>query len=198
MRQRTSTDHPSARSSKTKAYLRPGAVPRGRSFAHEFTHGEMSDLDTDSVDEDNDEGGSEPMEWTEEEIVLLHWRLLQDVRHLAEPATPLDEKLSTLRWIFTEPEKDARPFSFVNCLRVVGCSPLSPIAYCGRVDSEAIREHVASNARRWLIESLASYPDWVTHALADNPAWVEAQLARNPQCINEQVKQTALQGDLFA
>lgn len=198
MRQRTSTNHPSARSSKTKASLRPGAVPRGCSFANGFTHGEMSDLDTDSVDEDNDEGGGEPMEWTEEEIVLLHWRLLQDVRHLAEPATPLDEKLSTLRWIFTEPEKDARPFSFVNCLRVVGCSPLSPIAYCGRVDSEAIREHVSSNARRWLTESLASYPDWVTHALADNPAWVEAQLARNPQCINEQVKQTALQGDLFA
>ena len=153
-------------------------------------------LDDDGLDQD--EHGLEPIDWTEEEIVFLHWRLLKDVQHLADPATPLDEKLSTLRWIFTEADKDARPFSFVNCLRVVGCSPLSPIAYCGRVDSDAIREHIVSNARRWLTESLTSYPDWVAHALADNPAWVEAQLDRNPQCINEQVRQMAIQGDLFA
>lgn len=137
-------------------------------------------------------------EWTEEEIVYLHWRLLRDVRDLADPDAPLDEKLSTLGWIFTDPDKDSRPFSFVNCLRVVGCSPLSPIAYCGRVDSEEIREHIARNAKHWLRTTLSRYPQWVTEALARNPDWVDAQLARNPQWINEQIKKLAVQGDLFA
>ena len=58
-------------------------------------------------------------EWSEDDIVLLHWRLLQEIRHLADPATPLEEKLDTLRWVFTEREKDGLPFSFVNCLREV-------------------------------------------------------------------------------
>ena len=39
-------------------------------------------------------------EWSEDDIVLLHWRLLQEIRHLADPATPLEEKLDTLRWVF--------------------------------------------------------------------------------------------------
>ena len=69
-----------------------------------------------------------PVDWSEEDVVFLHWRLLQEVRHLADPETPLEEKFDTLRWVFTEREKDGAPFSFVSCLRVVGCSPLSPIA----------------------------------------------------------------------
>jgi hypothetical protein len=137
------------------------------------------------------------MEWTEEEIVHLHWRLLQDVQHLGDPAAPLDEKLSTLRWIFTEPDKDEQPFSFVSCLRVVGCSPLSPIAYCGCVDAQEIRDQIACNVRRWLTETLAHYPPWVAQALAVNPVWFEAELARNPQWINEQVKRISTQRDLF-
>lgn len=136
-------------------------------------------------------------DWSEEEIVHLHWRLLQDVQHLGDPAAPLDEKLSTLRWVFTEPEKDKQPFSFVNCLRVVGCSPLSPIAYCGSVDAQEIRDQIACNVRRWLTETLAHYPPWVALALAANPAWFEAELTRNPQWINEQVKRISAQVDLF-
>ena len=137
-------------------------------------------------------------DWTEEEIVLLHWRLLQDVAHLCDPTAPLEEKLSTLRWVFTDPDKDEEPFSFVNCLRVVGCSPLSPIAYCGRVDAQEIRDHIASNVRCWLTQTLAHYPPWVAQALADNPTWFETELARNPQWINEQVRRMAVQDDLFA
>ena len=81
-----------------------------------------------------------PVEWSEEDIVFLHWRLLQEVSQLADPATPLAEKFDTLRWVFSEREKDGLPFSFVSCLRVVGCSPLSPIAYCGRIDTEDVRD----------------------------------------------------------
>lgn len=137
-------------------------------------------------------------EWSEDDIVLLHWRLLQEIRHLADPATPLEEKLDTLRWVFTEREKDGLPFSFVNCLRVVGCSPLSPIPYCGLVDAEEVRERIRHGLRSWLHATLARYPDWVREAVATHPEWVEARLTRNPQWINEQLKQMSVQGDLFA
>lgn len=137
-------------------------------------------------------------EWSEEEIVFLHWRLLQELSSLADPATPLEEKLDTLRWVFTEREKDRLPFSFANCLRVVGCSPLSPIAYCGCVDAEEIRFHVHARARTWLRASLHRYPAWVREAVIANPSWVERRLASNPQWINEQLKHMAEVGDLFA
>jgi hypothetical protein len=137
-------------------------------------------------------------EWSEDEIVLLHWRLLQEIRHLADPATPLEEKLDTLRWVFTEREKDGLPFSFVNCLRVVGCSPLSPIAYCGLVDAEDVRERIRHGLKPWLHATLARYPDRVREAVATHPEWVEARLTRNPRWTNEQLKQLSVQGDLFA
>jgi len=137
-------------------------------------------------------------EWSEDDIVLLHWRLLQEIRHLADPATPLEEKLDTLRWVFTEPDKDGLPFSFVNCLRVVGCSPLSPIAYCGLVDAEEVRERIRNRLKIWLNATLERYPDWVRSVVAANPEWVEARLAKNPQWINEQLKRMSAEGDLFA
>ena len=157
----------------------------------------------DPQDETDAEGaadvpGSTREPWSEDDIVLLHWRLLQEIRHLADPATPLEEKLDTLRWVFTERENDGLPFSFVNCLRVVGCSPLSPIPYCGLVDAEEVRERIRHGLRPWLHATLARYPDWVREAVATHPEWVEARLTRNPQWINEQLKQMSVQGDLFA
>jgi hypothetical protein len=137
-------------------------------------------------------------EWSEEDLVLLHWRLLQEVQHLADPETPLAEKLDTLRWVFTEREKDGLPFSFVSCLRVLGCSPLSPLPYCGLVDAEEVRDSIRSAARPWLRQSLARYPEWVRSAVLDNPDWVMARLELNPQWLNEEVRRVALEGDLFA
>ena len=110
-----------------------------RSRAPLFTAGALCYSSIDALAEDDDDtaqAGAESIDWTEQDVVFLHWRLLQEVEALADPETPLEAKLDTLRWVFTEREKDARPFSFVNCLRVVGCSPLSPIAYCGLVDAE--------------------------------------------------------------
>ena len=138
-----------------------------------------------------------PVEWSEEDIVFLHWRLLQEVSHLADPATPLAEKFDTLRWVFSEREKDGMPFSFVSCLRVVGCSPLSPITYCGLVDAEEVRDRIRHNLKAWFNATLERYPDWVCDAVVHNPTWVEARLAKNPQWINEQLKRMAVQGDLF-
>jgi hypothetical protein len=139
-----------------------------------------------------------PVEWTEEDIVFLHWRLLQEVSDLSDPETPLETKLDTLRWVFTDRNKDHQPFSFVSCLRVVGCSPLSPIAYCGLVDAEEVRDRIRHSVKAWLAATLERYPEWVREAVVRNPEWVEARLARNPQCINEQIRAQTFQGDLFA
>jgi hypothetical protein len=139
-----------------------------------------------------------PIEWSEEDIVFLHWRLLEEVSHLADPATPLEEKFDTLRWVFSEREKDGLPFSFASCLRVVGCSPLSPIAYCGLVDVEEIRDHIRHSLKAWFNASLERYPSWVRDAVVHKPAWIEARLSKNPQWINEQIKRMSVQGDLFA
>lgn len=136
--------------------------------------------------------------WSEEDIVFLHWRLLQEVSHLADPEKPLEEKFDTLRWVFTERDKDTRPFSFANCLRVVGCSPLSPVTYCGLVDVEEVRDRIRSGVKAWLFATLERYPDWVREAVVKQPEWVEERLIRNPQWINEQIKRVSSQGDLFA
>ena len=81
---------------------------------------------------------------------------------------------------------------------MVGCSPLSPIPYCGLVDAEEVRERIRHGLQAWLHATLARYPDWVREAVATHPEWVEARLTRNPQWINEQLKQMSVQGDLFA
>lgn len=138
-----------------------------------------------------------PIEWSEEDIVQLHWRLLKEVSRLADPDTPLEEKFDTLRWVFTEREKDDKPFSFASCLRVIGCSPLSPAPYCGLVDVEAVRDYIRTSSQRWLRETLNRYPPWVRDAVVSHPEWVETRLARNPQWINEEVKRVATEGDLF-
>jgi hypothetical protein len=138
-----------------------------------------------------------PVEWSEEDIVFLHWRLLQEVSHLADPDKPLEEKFDTLRWVFTEREKDGQPFSFVSCLRVVGCSPLSPIAYCGLVDAQEVRDRIENSLKAWVSATLERYPVWVREAVVQNPEWVEARLLKNPQWINEQIKRLSVQDDLF-
>lgn len=137
------------------------------------------------------------IEWSEEDVVLLHWRLLKEVGDLSDPEKPLEEKLDTLRWIFTEPDKENRPFSFVNCLKVVGCGPLSPTPYFGLMDAEEIRNRLRYQVKAWLNVTLARYPCWVREAVSTNPGWVEDRLAINPQWINEQIKRHAVEDDLF-
>lgn len=175
---------------RAHADLRLGPPDAQRSNPTARHHGVVN------VDEPDDD--ESPVEWTEEDIVFLHWRLLQEVSDLSDPETPLETKLDTLRWVFTERDKDVLPFSFVSCLRVVGCSPLSPIAYCGLVDAEEVRDRIRHSVKAWLEATLERYPEWVREAVVHNPEWVEARLARNPQWINEQLKTLTFQGDLFA
>ena len=139
------------------------------------------------------------VEWSEEDIVLLHWGLLRELRRLADPDTPLEEKLDTLAWALTDPALDDRPFSMATCIRVVGTSPLSPTPYFGVTSVDDIRDWIRANAPRWLRATLARYPEWVRQLVRSQPDWICRELSRNPQWINEQVKRrdSSRQPDLF-
>lgn len=142
---------------------------------------------------------SEKPEWTEEDVVQLHWRLLRELEKLDDPETPLADKLDTLRWVFTSPEKDKGKFSFATCLMVVGTSPLSPTPYFGKLDVETVRDWIRQHAKKWLRTTISRYPQWVQDEILDHPDWIEARLEKNPQWLNEQVKRAAesAQHDLF-
>jgi hypothetical protein len=146
-----------------------------------------------------DDPADDTPDWTEEDVVHLHWRLLLELRRLPDPETPLEEKLDTLAWALTEPTLDDRPFSFASCVRVVGISPLSPTGYFGQLDIESIRDWLRVNARNWLRSTLARYPHWIAQLIREQPNWVARQLTKNPQWINQQIKarREASQADLF-
>lgn len=143
-------------------------------------------------------GESALSQWSEEDVVLLHWRLLEELRHLQHAETPLEEKIDTLNWVFTDPDKDSAPFSFVRCLQVVGSSPLSPTPYFGAVDPEGIRDWIRANATRWMRATIERYPRWVREEIRADPEHVVRQLDRNPQWINEEIKKRSAFGDFFA
>ncbi len=88
--------------------------------------------------------------WTEEDVVQLHWRLLLELRRLADAETPLEEKIDALNWVFTEPAKESAPFSFVRCIAAVTQSPLSPTPFFGVVDVHEIKDWIRDNAGRWI------------------------------------------------
>lgn len=143
-------------------------------------------------------------EWSEAAIVQLHWVLLAELKKLADPDTPLEEKIDTLDWALS-PAGEHVPFSFAACVRVVGASPLSPIAYFGRVDVDELRDWIFVNARRWLRETLARYPQWAQELFYRDPHSAAARLTANPQWLNEQIRRheasmssTSSQPDLFA
>lgn len=143
-----------------------------------------------------DDGPAE--EFSEEDVVRLHWWLLQKVRLLAVASTPLAEKFEIVRWVFTDAEHDVKPFSFVSCMRVAACSPLSRLPFIGACDPDEVRAWIAARLRRWFEASLVGYPAWVQHAVLANPEWAADRLAENPQWINEQVRRHQERTDLFA
>lgn len=136
--------------------------------------------------------------WSEDFIVRLHCRLLMDVRSLARPQTPLEEKLDTLRWIFAEPEKQSRPFSLDWCLRVIGSSPMSPLPYVGHTSCEAIQQFVASRIKAWLRSTLERYPTWLYKAVCRDLERAAKQLERDPQWLNKLARRDRNQELLFS
>jgi hypothetical protein len=140
----------------------------------------------------------ENVTWTEQDVVHLHCLLLGEIRVLADPNAPLDDMLDVLRWVFTEPENDDRPFSFASCLRIAGCSLESTFPFFGCVDVEEVRMRIRHSFKKWFEQALARYPQWVRDSIRKNPGQAARRLARNPQCINQQLRSLNVQNDLFA
>lgn len=165
-------------------WLRPLYVNRSRAFPKIA----KDDINDQALDVD----------WTEEEVIYLHWRLLREIATLARPTASLECKIETLSWIFTDADHDARPFSFANCLRVVSLSPLSPVAYLGPVDIERVRESLRHQVSRWLRDDLGSFPEWMRTAVIETPSWVANRLDSDPHCLSRLMNQAEVQPDLFA
>lgn len=138
----------------------------------------------------------EVIEFSEEELVALHWWLLRKVSLLSDPRTPLDEKFELVRWVFTDPVRDTQPFSFVNCMKVVSGSPLSQLPFIGAIDAQEVRDWIGSHLCRWFMSALQDYPAWVREAVQAKPDWISDNLFKNPQWMNEQIK--LHESDLFA
>ena len=149
----------------------------------------------DDPESDSHDSSAQPDDWTDETIVRLHFMLLDDVRKLADPATPLAEKFEILRWIYTDPAHDAAPFSFVQCLKLFGRS-INP--GLGVLDASEVRAQLRNDAVRWIADSLKRYPAWVREVFLQNPDWIDERLTRNPQSLNEATRVQCISGDLFA
>jgi len=130
----------------------------------------------------------EAISWSTEEVVGLHFILLDDLGRLADPRTPLEEKFELLEWVFTDPEKEGRPFSFRACVRL----------YQRTCDPELARDMLRRLVGEWLRESLATLPAWLAERILREPQWAASQLHRNPQWINEELRRRGREPDLFS
>lgn len=176
---------------------RPQLRPADRSPVDARTMEQLHRLADESAG-DLDTPISEP--WSEEEIVYLHWRLLRSITSLADPRASLLEKLSVLRWVFTDdPDCDSKPFSFMQCLRVVGCSPLTNVRglpYVGEVDVEEVRDMLQARLRRqWMLGAFDRYPLWLREDIATKPDYYMNRLEKDPQWLAKKLKGMQQQRD---
>lgn len=132
--------------------------------------------------------------WTGPEVDLLHFILLDSCALLADPQAPLEDKLDVLRWIYTEPDKDDRPFSFAHCLQFFGRAT-NPSQ--GTLDVDEVRAALWPQIKDWLRQTLERYPTWVRDAFWTNPVYVAELLEKNPQRLNEAARAGVVQPDLF-
>jgi hypothetical protein len=92
-----------------------------------------------------------PVEWSEEDVVFLHWRLLQESRPAGRPRDAAGREVRhPALGLHRAREGPQAVLVRESCLRVVGCSPLSPIAYCGLVDAEDVRDFIRHGLKAWL------------------------------------------------
>ena len=134
------------------------------------------------------ESAEEKIAWTQEEVVMLHGILFDTcVERLNDPATPLDEVVDCLRWIFSDRSKETQAFSFSNTMSLYQRPP-----------ARYLREVMQTGLKGYLTERLTRYPAWVGEAFWSDPDRFADELERNPQWINERVRRVSRDGDLFA
>lgn len=138
-------------------------------------------------------------QFNDRQVFDIHMRMLDQVKMLADPATSFSERIDILRWIFTEPERDALPFSFARCVELASLSALSEYEYVGKLDLATLRDGIRRCAEPWLRGAFSIYPVWFRAEMVDNPEWVFKQISKDPQWLNKQLRarQNDAQPDLF-
>jgi hypothetical protein len=95
----------------------------------------------------------ESPEWIDDEMVMLHFILLDQCRYLSRASSSMERKKDLLQWIFTDPELEDKPFSFKNSVMLVTGNPPQFGAVYARV-----KEALGSLIPRWIEESVRSKP----------------------------------------
>lgn len=92
---------------------------------------------------------AEEPKWTVDEIVGLHFILLDACRSLARPSANLDTREDLIRWVFTDAWRDDEAFSFKHCCQLWGLEQPG----LGQLH-ERVREEMADMLRGWTREAL--------------------------------------------
>jgi hypothetical protein len=90
--------------------------------------------------------------------------------------------------VFTDPDKEDRPFSFKHCVGF----------YKRTCDHEEAREAIRALVPQWLRDSVARLPAWLAEQILRDPQWAATRLHRSPQWINEEHRTREREPDLFA
>lgn len=91
---------------------------------------------------------SEEPEWTLDEIVGLHFILLDECACLARELSSEQRKQEVLAWVFTDPQHDTMPFSFANCVKLFGRDKVEVGSLAAR-----IREDLKPMLKSWLFNA---------------------------------------------
>ena len=92
---------------------------------------------------------AEEPKWTVDEIVGLHFILLDSCKPLARPSANFDTRDDLIRWIFTDAWRDDVAFSFKHCCQLWGLEQPG----LGQLH-ERVREEMADMLRGWTREAL--------------------------------------------
>ena len=120
--------------------------------------------------------------WMVNEIVQLHFILLNECEQLSDPEFPLAEKLDVLAWMFADESHDMHALSFYRCARQAW----------GSCDVRSATRDIKRLVPQWIDETLRLYPRWarawVRGFLLHNPDGLLNILDKNPQFINEMIR----------
>jgi hypothetical protein len=120
--------------------------------------------------------------WMTDEMVQVHFILLNECEQLSDPEFPLAEKLDVLAWMFADESHDMHALSFYRCARQAW----------GSCDVRSAASDIKRLIPQWIDETLRLYPrwarQWVKGFLLHNPDGLLKILDKNPQFINEMIR----------
>lgn len=120
--------------------------------------------------------------WMVDEMVQVHFILLNECQHLSDPEYPLAEKLDILAWLLADESHDMHALSFYRCARHAW----------GSCDVRSAASDIMGLIPRWIDETLRLYPrwarKWVRGFLLHNPDGLLKILDKNSQFINEMIR----------